>query len=274
MGTASATFQKVLSDAIKDFEEYGYDDVYRLNEWLKRLEFAAMADLPTEETLRNRMQMAMDAAFKRSISPNAVLRSHPYVQRFTLERIKPQLRAELDRRILASADLIKINRKQTIEKTLQRFSGWATSIPAGGSRTVELREVKQHIAKPLRSFPFEERRVMIDQGHKLAASISKTLADQTGAIAMIWRSNWRAPGYDFRPDHKERDKKVYAIRGSWAMNQGLINKGDGYSDDMTQVAEEPFCRCFAVYLNSLRELPPEMLTVKGKKLLEETRIRK
>ena len=42
---------------------------------------------------------------------------------------------------------------------------------------------------------------------------------------------------------------------------------------MTQAAEEPFCRCFVVYINNLRDLPAEMLTAKGRKLLEQTRIK-
>ncbi len=56
--------------------------------------------------------------------------------------------------------------------------------------------------------------------------------------------------------------------------QGLITKGDGYLDEITQPAEEPFCRCYGVYVNNLRDLPPEMLTEKGRRALEETRIRK
>lgn len=269
-----STFQDVLTEAVRDISENGYDDPVRLNEWLKRLRFAALADLPSEEEVRTRMAMAMDAVFRRTITKTAVLRHHPGVPRFTIDRITPNLRPELDRRIHASANLIKLNREQAVEKMIQRASGWATSVPDGGSRAVEKMDVKESIAKPIRQLRYEERRVTIDQGHKLVSSINAVIAQQTGAIAMVWRSHWRRAGYDYRKDHKERDQLVYVIRGSWAMEQGLITKGAGYTDEITAPAEEVNCTCYGVYLNSLREMPPEMLTAKGKKLLEETRIRR
>ena len=267
-------FHDVLTAAVRDMQERGFDDPTRLQDWLRKLRFAAISHLPPYSSTANQMQAALESAFKRAIAPATVLRHHPGVPRFTVERITPSLRTELDRRILASTGLIKLNRDQMIERTLQRFSGWATSIPAGGSRAVEMREVKLHIAKPLQSLPYIERRVMIDQGHKLVSSVNAVIAEQTGAIAMIWRSHWRRPGYDYREDHKERDKRIYAIRGSWAIERGLINKGTGYTDQMTAPCEEVNCTCYGVYLNNLRDLPLEMLTAKGKKLLEETRLGK
>ncbi|PRH37756.1 hypothetical protein [Burkholderia gladioli] len=268
------TFHDVLTEAIQDIAEHGYDDPGRLQEWLRRLRFAAMADIPTDSELRSRMQQAMDAVFHRTLSKTSTLRYHPGVPRFTIERISPSLRPELDRRVRASVDLIKLNRDRAIEQSLQRLAGWVSSVPAGGSRVVERAEVKEQIAKPIRQIKYEERRVSIDQGHKLVSSINAVIADQTQAIAMMWRSHWRQSGYDYRPDHKERDKLFYALRGSWAMQQGLINKGAGYLDEITQPAEEPFCRCYGVYVNNLRDLPPEMLTEKGRRALEETRLRK
>jgi hypothetical protein len=268
------TFHDVLTEAIQDIAEHGYDDPGRLQEWLRRLRFAAMADIPTDSELRSRMQQAMDAVFHRSLSKTSVLRHHPGVSRFTIERLAPSLRTELDKRVRASVDLIKLNRERSVEQSLQRLAGWVTSVPDGGSRVVERAEVKDQIAKPIRQLKYEERRVSIDQGHKLMSSINAVIAEQTQAIAMRWRSHWRRAGYDYREDHKERDGKIYVIRGSWALQQGLITKCDGYLDEITQTAQEPFCQCYGVYINNLRDLPPEMLTEKGKRALEETRIRK
>ncbi|WP_176317339.1 hypothetical protein [Burkholderia vietnamiensis] len=268
------TFHDVLTEAIRDITEHGYDDPARLQEWLRRLRLAAMTDLPTDAEMRNRMQSAMDAVFHRTLSKTGALRYHPGVPRFTIERIAPSLRPELDKRVRASVDLIKLNRERAVEQSLQRLAGWVSSVPAGGSRAVEKADVRESIAKPIRQLRYEERRVSIDQGHKLMSSINAVIAEQTQAIAMMWRSHWRQAGYDYRPDHKERDKRFYVVRGSWALQQGLITKGDGYLDEITQPAEEPFCRCYGVYVNNLRDLPPEMLTEKGRRALEETRIRK
>ncbi len=80
--------------------------------------------------------------------------------------------------------------------------------------------MRESIAKPIRQLRYEERRVSIDQGHKLVSSINAVIAEQTQAIAMMWRSHWRQAGYDYRPDHKERDKRFYVVRGSWALSRG------------------------------------------------------
>jgi hypothetical protein len=101
------------------------------------------------------------------------------------------------------------------------------------------------------------------------------VAEQGGAIAYRWRSHWRRAGYDFRKDHKERDNEIYLIRNSWAKDQGLIKAGSaGYYDEITSAAQEPFCQCYVVAIYALRELPEDMLTEKGKKLLEETRLKR
>ena len=273
--STSETFKEVLAAAVRDISENGYDDPARLDDWLRRLRFAATADLPTPEEIQSRMQLAMQSVFDRTFSKSAALKYHPGIPRFTLERLKPFARAELDRKIVASTKLIKLNREAAVDKTLQRFSGWATSIPDQGSRVVEKREVTEHIAKPIQQVKYEARRVSIDQGAKLVSAVNEVVSTQGGAIAGKWRSHYRRAGYDYREDHKERDGLIFLIRGSWAHEQGLVKPGPaGYTDQITAAAEEPFCQCWYVYLYALRELPEEMLTVKGKKLLEETRLKR
>jgi hypothetical protein len=61
------------------------------------------------------------------------LKRHQGISRFTLNYLEPKLRTELDRRILASVDLIQLNRRKAIDTTLSRFSGWASSIPSADS---------------------------------------------------------------------------------------------------------------------------------------------
>ena len=252
---------------------HGFDDISRLNGWLRKLRIAAMSYAPSNAEIDGQIRSALSATFERAITPARLQKTHPTLHRFGLEQIKPHLRAELDRRILASAQLIKLNRDQAIEKTLQRFQGWATSLPAGGSDVVDKTEVKADIAKPIRGSSFEVRRVQIDQGHKLISAVNSIIAEQTGAIAAVWRSHGRHDKhYDARPEHLARDGKVYALRDNWAMQRGLMRKGDGYTDEQTQPGEEPYCRCWYVYLHNLRDLPAQMLTAKGRFALEETKV--
>jgi hypothetical protein len=269
---ANGSFIEVLTAAINDMVENGFDSAERLAKWMHMLRAAAERQMKPPGVIEDMLRSALRAIFTKQVEQGKVLERHPGVEAFTLENIKPQLREELDRRIRASADLIKLNRAEAIERTMKRFAGWASSIPAGGANVPERAVAKEAIKRGIAGLPFIERRVIIDQGHKLTSAINDTLADEAGAIAGIWHSHWRQPGYDYREDHKERDENVYLIRDSWAHSDGLVKPSNaGYTDDITMPGEEPFCRCFYQYLYNLRDLPSEMLTAKGKKKLEEVR---
>jgi hypothetical protein len=235
------TLQEVLTAAVGDLTANGFDSMDRVSHWLARIREAAVGELTSEADIASLLQRTLQQVYTRQVDQGGLARLNPGIERYTIEKLRPALRAELDRRIMASAQLIKMNRDAAIQRTLQRFSGWATSIPAGGSDVVDKVEVKQDIRKSMRQLPFSERRVAIDQGAKFASALSETAAVGTGAIAGIWHSNWRQPNYKYRRDHRERDEKIYAVRGNWAMERGLMNKGAGYTDDITKPAEEPFC---------------------------------
>jgi hypothetical protein len=266
------TFQDVLAAAIADIVEHGFDSMERVEKWVRDLRLEAERSLISAASLEQQLRDGLASVYRRMVDQGGALRYNPGVERFTLDKLRPALRGELDRRILASANLIKLNRAQAIDKTLQRFQGWSTSIPKGGVSGEARAEVKKNVRKSLAQLPFEERRVLIDQGSKLIASINEIVATDGGAIAGRWVSHWRQAGYDYREDHKERDEKVYLIRDSWAPAAGLAKKGRaGYADEITQPAQEPFCRCYYVYLYNLRDLPSDMITAKGKAALADVR---
>lgn len=267
------SFYDVLTAAVNDVALHGYDSAERIEFWTKALRRAAEATMKTPAEMQQMLKDALQVVFNRMVEHGGALKVAPGIPRYTIERIRPALRGELDRRILASAALIKSNREEAVEKSLRRFQGWATSIPKGGSADPDKQQAKSDIRKSIAALPFAERRVLIDQGHKLTASIRATIAEGNGAIAMVWKSRWRQPGYDYREDHKERDGVIYTIRGNWAQERGLMKPGpDGYYDQITQVAEEPFCRCSAQYIFNLRQLPADMLTVKGRDELERVKV--
>lgn len=262
-------FQQTLTDAVADFTKNGYDSEQRLEEWVRRLRAAAEAEVIPEYEAAAQIRAVLGDIYQRLVDRGGLLKHHPKVGRFTLERVKPKLRQELDRRILASTNLIKLNREQAVENTLHRFSGWATSIPIGGTKAADRTEVKASVKSRLTSMPYVWRRLHIDQGHKLLANLNEILALDGNAIAMRWRQHYtRNP----RETHKARDGKVYAIRDNWALERGLMKAGPaGYTDEITKPAEEVFCRCTGTYLHSLRQLPPEMITQKGRDELERVR---
>jgi hypothetical protein len=265
-------FYETLTAAISDISSNGFDSQARIERWMIAIRKAAQKELIPEKALDKQLQAAMKAIYQRLVVKGGIFKFNPGVERFTLDKVRPKLRAELDRRIMASASLIKLNRQRAIASTLQRFSGWATSIPIGGTAQAK-GAAKADIKKSLPSLPFEDRRVLIDQGHKFTASLSNILATDGGAIAVVWNSHFRQPGYNFREEHKERHGNVYALKGNWAIRGGLMKAGSaGYYEDVTAFGEEIFCRCFGRYVYALRDLPKAMLTAKGQSELTRTKV--
>jgi hypothetical protein len=261
-------FQEVLQAAIEDILEFGFDNQERVDRWMRELRIAAERSMISPQSLEQQLRDGLAAVYRRQVEEGVIFKRNPGVERFTLEMVKPRLRAELDRRIVASANLIKLNRAQAIDETLRRFQGWSSAIPPGGVSRETRGEVKAKVKKSLASLPFEERRVLIDQGHKLTSSLSKILATDGGAIAGVWHSHWRQAGYDFREDHKERDQRVFLVRDSWAHKAGYVKRGRiGYVDESTEPGQEVFCRCYYQWLYALKDLPEDMLTAKGKAAL-------
>lgn len=262
-------FQQTITAAISDIEAHGFDSQARIDSWMSAIDRAAREAMMPEDQVQDLLNRTIRGIYSRMVERGGALSLHKGISAFKLEQVKPQLRAELDRRLMASANLIKLNREQMIAKTRQRFVGWATSIPAGGSNAVDKKDVKEDLRKALKQLPYEERRVLIDQGHKFTAALNNIIAVDGGAIAVEWHSHYRQPGYNFRPDHKERDGKIYLLRDNWAQEKGLVKVGKaGYYDSITAVGEEVFCRCGAVYIYSLRSLPEDMLTAKGREALK------
>lgn len=269
------TFTRTVREAVKFFLRNGYTSQQELEQWQAIIRQAAESE--TDDDYMSMVSDRLRKAYDLQVSKAGALERHKGLSRFTLNYMEPKLRSELDRRILASADLIKLNRTAAINKTVQRFSGWATSIPVqdyvGGGLSASSRSGivanAQHIQKSAEQVDYEARRVMIDQSHKLIANIDNIIATSNNAIAAEWHSHWRQAGYDYREDHKERDKLVYLIRGNWAQKNGYVKAGPaGYLDEITQPGEEVFCRCYVTYLYNLRSIPEDMLTQKGRKFLE------
>jgi hypothetical protein len=269
--TARRAFDEVLRLAIEDLEQSGFDSVARVEYWTKMLQDAAARAAGSSFRREEALKRGLETIYRRLVERGGLAKHHRGVGRFVLERVRPSLHAELGRRVYASTSLIKLNREKAVEQTLQRFKGWATSVPVGGSDTVDKREVKENVKKSLASLSFEERRVNIDQGHKLASSLSSILAHDGGALAGRWHSHWRQSGYNYRDDHKHRDDVVYAVRGNWALSRGLMKAPHGYTDDVEQPGEFVNCRCYYEWIYSLRDLPRDMLTGKGVDELKRAR---
>lgn len=262
---AKKTFLGLLQEAMDYYVKHGYVDQIGLDRWTSALRAHLLGEIKTPEQIEKDMRSAMGKVFESLVTKGGAVKSMPGVSAFIVNNIRPELRSELNKRILASANLIKLNRSERIDSTLRRFQGWATSVPEGGIKDIDRRKVKDSIAKGYKRISFEERRVQIDQAAKLSATVHDIVATQAGAIAVKWHSHFRQAGYDYREDHKQRDGKIYLIRESWAKSKGLVKPGDaGYIDEVTFFHEEPFCRCNGKYIFNIQDMPEDMLTSKGR----------
>lgn len=257
------TLYEVLTDAINHYVDRGWDSQDSLLAWSKKLRVAASREAPDDDIARKHLT----SIYSRLVIDGGALRDQPAdgPKKITLDKIKPNLRKELDRRIFASANLIKLNREQAIERTVQRFEGWVSSIPPSGVSDIDKNGQKAEMKKSVTDLNFISRRVAIDQGHKLSSNVKYLLSIQGGAIGFRWHSPWRRPGYDYRKDHKERDELIYLVRGSWAVEQGLIKPVNGFYDEITAAGEEVFCSCQVFPIYAPQKLPDEFLTEKGKR---------
>lgn len=261
----------ILSAAVKNLIANGFDDE-RVKTWSARLLGALSRTLLPVSFLRARLRMALSRELERVLTPAQIARRHRGVSRFTLKELAPQMQRELTQRIAASADLITLNREASIRRTLQRFQGWASAIPLGGTTRLSVSKETQLLRRHFASLPFEERRVIIDQGHKLVSSVNSIIAENGGAITARWHSHWRELNYDYRPAHKTHDGQLFVLRDNWALKAGLMKlAGRPYTDQLEQPAELPFCRCYYEYVYKLASLPEEMLTVKGRRYLLQNR---
>jgi hypothetical protein len=274
-------FQAVVREAVRYFTQHGYTSERALDLWAGRIAESAQGALVRPEEASAQIARHLSAVYGRvmrklpkhmqKLQSHTAVRMGPemFFRRIaSLPELAHKMRNELDRRIAASADLIKIRREESLAATMRRFRGWASSIPPGGT-PAPVRNETELIFKAFRQVRFETNRLNVDQGHKLNSSLNATLAEGTGAIAAMWHSNWRQVNYKYRPDHKDRDQQIYTLRGNWAQERGLMKPGPaGYTDEITQPAEEVYCRCWYVYIYNLNRLPPVMLTEKGRKAIE------
>jgi len=258
-------FRTLLLEAIDHFATNGYSSAADLQEWVARLHRSLDDELMGDPATKALVTQVLTSVYNREVRLGIGKRV-PGVSRYTLDRVAPQLRAELDRRIFASVDLIRLNRRAATEKTLQRFSGWVSSVPPGGAPQTVKREVARDVGKSVATLKFEARRVAIDMGHKLSSAVSATVAMGEGAIAATWMDRGaHDKSYNARPEHLARSGKLFLVRNSWAISDGLIKKGGlMYTDEIEQPAELPYCSCTYTYVVSPRALPPELLTAKGR----------
>lgn len=213
--------------------------------------------------------------FKKEITGSKLIDRNPGIDRYTLERIRPQFRRILEDRIKANINLIALERPASIEVSTARFSGWLMSLDGKQEKLPKADELPifQNITKPmLEQKSYEHSRRAIDQGHKMLRAIDLTIAEQGGAIAGIWHAHKTTAYFTARPEHWKRDGEIYIFKNSDVAEKGLVKKG--HNVWLEDIPDPPAllinCVCYWEFIYSfsdLAKIAPDRITQKGRDLL-------
>src|ERR1700744_967353 len=95
------SFYQTLTAAVADLAEYGFDSAERVEIWIRRIREAAVYSMTPLHVLERSLQETFRGIYRDKIERGGILRQHPGVPKFTIDRVKPRLRGELDRRLMA-----------------------------------------------------------------------------------------------------------------------------------------------------------------------------
>ena len=252
-------FLKLLREAAKHFTQHGYTSQADINHWRVRLLTAAEQHLDPEDAHR-RIGRTLSNAFYRAIGAGRIAKKHGGVHRWSIERLEPKLKDELQRRIFASQELVEGDKRIALERIQNRFLGLATA----GANPGEAQAAASAIGKAARDAKASARMVAVDQTKKMVTAMDEVIAEDGGSIGGVWNAMWDIER-KHRPEHAARHGKFYVRRASWADSQGLLKHPNGYMDQEDMPGTLINCRCEYDYIYDLADVPDEFLTVKGRK---------
>ena len=261
------TFFQVLTLAIADMVSHGFDSASRVEHWIFEIKKSLKTQVLPPRDLEQMVYRALTNTFERTLRTHRG--RHALTNKVIVSQMTPQLRTEMNKRMMATMQLLQASRDETLAKVVRNFTGWATSIPEGGTAQAKQREEKARIRRILTRIPNQEKRIILDQSYKLKTAMDDLIAKESGAIAAKWYDRGEHDiTYDARKLHLDRSGTIFTIRNSWAHQQGLIKAPNGYTDDFEMVGEFPFCKCHYEYFYRIEDLPKQFLTVTAKNVLK------
>lgn len=260
------TYYRVLSEAIDDVLSRGFVSADQIALWQARLKDAAENSLRADAT--STLDRLLDNTFSRLVGTRRLLKNHVGLAPAVFDGLRPRLSTELTKFKLSSSAFLKARREEALLGSLRRFGGWASSIPPGGVSDRSRLVLRAEIKKPLASLPLQEVQAVKAQEANFVVALNTIVATEGEALAGLWHSQWRRPGYDYRPDHKENDLRVFLFRDSWAQRSGLLRRGP-WADAQPIPGTLLGCKCHYVYFYTLESLPLEVLSAKGRAALAQ-----
>ena len=102
------TFYETLTAAVADVLAHGFDSQRRIDRWMEKIQAAAKRSWVPARILDKALRATFTTIYQKLVTKGRIVDMHPGVSTFTIHNVKPALRAELERRLLASANLITV----------------------------------------------------------------------------------------------------------------------------------------------------------------------
>jgi len=137
-------------------------------------------------------------------------------------------------------------------------------VPSSGTIDKTMKSRIAEIKRELRYLAKWDRLFSIYKARSFSAEVEYIFAlAQHDPLAAIWEySPLDEQGeYQKSYNHRQRASHVYAVRGSWAIEKGLMKVGpDGYLDEISRPGQELGCMCSLQWVTSVSGLPGNMIT--------------
>lgn len=190
-----------------------------------------------------------------------------------LEKIKPALRKEYKKSLLANILLITTQNESMMSLLRSRFTDWILK----SSRDQNADSLKKALDITQATAKVNKRVNMIikDQTRKSLNTYDEVVAKEYEAIGFIWNTRrdkkvvgnptglYPGNGNEKHRNHYERQGKFYFYKDTWAIKKGLINtkaknfKWAEFEDGMPGIPIN--CRCFAYNIYDIEDVPKEFL---------------
>lgn len=203
------------------------------------------------------------------------------ISKLKLSDLREDFKKELKKKIATSFNLIKNRDDELKQRLASRFLNWLT---------IDSEEVRGKTASKQSLLNFLDfakeneiaedhaKFILEDQTRKMIANFDLMVAEANGAIGGFWKnrgdkrvvgnpSGLYPHGNEAHGDHWNREGVFYVYKNGWAYQKGYV-KGELYENlEDGGVGVAIGCRCRMINVYDLRDVPKEILTKKGKEVV-------
>lgn len=203
---------------------------------------------------------------------NNDFRKHHKMSAYNLKDISPEFRKILEKRVLNSLNAIKIKDKKLLLDLESRFVNFMLD---DKEKTMRNLQENLKVNETLKHSKHYVRNILRDQTQRMNDNIDYTNGKLNGAVGLIWHtqndnrvvgnpSGLYPKGNELHNNHYKRDNVFFALRDSYATQQGLL-KAEVFEslEDISKTGRAINCRCDYEYIYDLRDVPSMYLSKKG-----------